>query len=47
MGSARCTGLVDGAGMCQVGAIGRAEQGQGYQDILRHYFNGAEIVRIY
>lgn len=36
-----------GVGMCQVGAIGRAEQGQSYQEILRHYFNGAEIVRIY
>lgn len=36
-----------GVGMCQVGAIGRAERGQGYRGILRHYFNGAEIVKIY
>lgn len=36
-----------GAGMCQVGAIGRAERGQSYREILRHYYNGAEIVRIY
>ncbi len=36
-----------GVGMCQVGAIGRAERGQSYREILRHYFNGAEIVRIY
>ena len=36
-----------GVGMCQVGAIGRAEAGQSYQEILRHYFNGAEIVRVY
>jgi stage II sporulation protein D len=36
-----------GVGMCQVGAIGRAEKGQDYQAILRHYFNGAQIVRIY
>lgn len=36
-----------GVGMCQVGAIGRAERGQTYSEILRHYFNGAEVVRIY
>jgi SpoIID/LytB domain protein len=36
-----------GVGMCQVGAIGRAEQGQSYREILRHYFNGAEVVRLY
>ena len=36
-----------GVGMCQTGAIGRAESGQDYREILRHYFNGAEVVRIY
>jgi SpoIID/LytB domain protein len=36
-----------GVGLCQTGAIGRAESGQDYQAILRHYFNGAEVVRIY
>ncbi|MBI5546122.1 MAG: SpoIID/LytB domain-containing protein [Deltaproteobacteria bacterium] len=36
-----------GVGMCQTGAIGRAEQGQLYRDILRHYYGGAEIVQIY
>jgi SpoIID/LytB domain protein len=36
-----------GVGMCQTGAIGRAEAGQSYQDILRHYFNGAEVAPIY
>lgn len=36
-----------GAGMCQTGAIGRAEQGADYRDILRHYFSGAEVVRMY
>jgi SpoIID/LytB domain protein len=36
-----------GAGMCQWGAIGRAEAGQGYRDILRASFAGAEVVRIY
>lgn len=36
-----------GVGLCQTGAIGRAESGQDYRAILRHYFNGAEVVRIY
>jgi SpoIID/LytB domain protein len=36
-----------GVGMCQVGAIGRAEAGQSYRDILRFYFSGAEVSRIY
>ncbi len=36
-----------GVGMCQLGAIGRAEHGQSYREILRHYFNGAEVVKIY
>lgn len=36
-----------GVGMCQTGAIGRAEAGQRYRDILRFYFNGAEVAPIY
>jgi SpoIID/LytB domain protein len=36
-----------GAGMCQWGAVGRAEAGQGYRQILRAYFSGAEVARIY
>ncbi|WP_430384128.1 SpoIID/LytB domain-containing protein [Archangium violaceum] len=36
-----------GVGMCQTGAIGRAEAGHRYQDILRFYFNGAEVAPIY
>jgi len=36
-----------GAGMCQWGAVGRAEAGQGYREILRAYFNGAEVARFY
>ncbi|WP_233278301.1 SpoIID/LytB domain-containing protein [Myxococcus stipitatus] len=36
-----------GVGMCQTGAIGRAEAGQRYQEILHHYFNGAEVAPIY
>jgi SpoIID/LytB domain protein len=36
-----------GAGMCQWGAVGRAESGQRYDDILRAYFSGAEVARVY
>jgi SpoIID/LytB domain protein len=36
-----------GAGMCQWGAIGRAAAGQGYREILRAYFSGADAARIY
>jgi SpoIID/LytB domain protein len=36
-----------GSGMCQMGAIGRAEAGHPYEKILGHYYNGAEVVRLY
>jgi SpoIID/LytB domain protein len=36
-----------GVGMCQWGAVGRARAGQGYREILRAYFAGAEVARIY
>jgi SpoIID/LytB domain protein len=36
-----------GAGMCQWGAVGRAEAGQGHREILRAYFSGAEVAKIY
>lgn len=36
-----------GVGMCQIGAIGRAEAGQDYRTILRHYFGGASPRRLY
>ncbi len=36
-----------GAGMCQWGAVGRASAGQGYREILRAYYSGAEVARIY
>ncbi len=36
-----------GVGLCQTGAIGRAEAGQNYRGILRHYFNGAQVSRVY
>jgi len=34
-------------GMCQWGAIGRARAGQDYREILRTYFPGTKIERIY
>lgn len=36
-----------GVGMCQWGAIGRAEAGQDYRAILRAYFAGAEVAKVY
>jgi SpoIID/LytB domain protein len=36
-----------GVGLCQWGAVGRAMSGQGYAEILRAYFSGAEVGRIY
>ena len=36
-----------GVGMCQTGAIGRAEHGETYQQILSHYFQGSELVKLY
>ncbi len=36
-----------GVGLCQTGAIGRAEAGQVYRQILDHYFNGAQVFRVY
>lgn len=36
-----------GVGMCQVGAIGRAERGHTFRQILAHYYNDAVVERIY
>lgn len=36
-----------GVGLCQMGAIGRASQGQSYRQIVRHYFNGAVVLKLY
>jgi stage II sporulation protein D len=43
----RGAGWGHGVGMCQTGAVGRAQRGKGYREILGHYFNGAEIAKIY
>jgi SpoIID/LytB domain protein len=34
-----------GVGMCQIGAAVMGQQGHPYQDILKFYYRGAEIVR--
>lgn len=36
-----------GAGLCQWGAAGRAREGLGYREILRHYYPGSDVVKMY
>jgi stage II sporulation protein D len=36
-----------GVGMCQVGAYGLAKQGLSYEQILKTYYSGIEITRLY
>lgn len=36
-----------GVGLCQIGAAVMGEKGYAYDDILLHYYPGAEIVRVY
>ena len=36
-----------GVGMCQMGAIGRAQANQTFRQILGHYYNGAVVERLY
>jgi stage II sporulation protein D len=33
--------------MCQVGAMGRARAGHSYTEILRSYYTGVEVRRLY
>ncbi len=40
-------GFGHGVGMCQTGAIGRAKAGQDYRQILRAYYGGAELKKLY
>jgi stage II sporulation protein D len=44
---ARGGGWGHAIGMCQVGAMGRARAGHGYADILRAYYTGAQVTRLY
>ncbi len=43
----RGAGFGHGVGLCQVGAIGLAEQKKTYDFILKHYYPGTELIRIY
>lgn len=36
-----------GVGMCQVGAYGLARQGMSYEEILKNYYTGIQLTRIY
>ena len=36
-----------GVGMCQTGAIGQAEKGRTYQQILKHYYPGSVLKSLY
>ncbi len=40
-------GFGHGVGMCQVGAIGMAEQKHSFGDILSHYYPGSRLRRLY
>jgi stage II sporulation protein D len=40
-------GFGHGVGMCQTGAIGMAEQGLSYRDILAHYYPGSRLRKLY
>jgi SpoIID/LytB domain protein len=40
-------GFGHGSGMCQQGAIGMAEAGYDYRAILRHYYGGAEVRKVF
>jgi peptidoglycan hydrolase-like amidase len=43
----RGAGFGHGSGMCQQGAIGMAEGGASYKDILAHYYNGAVVKQVF
>lgn len=43
----RGSGYGHGVGMCQCGAIGLAREGRDFDQILRHYYTGIEIKKLY
>jgi stage II sporulation protein D len=43
----RGAGFGHGVGMCQTGAIGMAEAGKSYREILRHYYPGTSIRKLW
>src|SRR3954469_17086834 len=42
----RGAGFGHGVGMSQYGALGYAQHGAGYRDILRHYYTGTALGRL-
>ncbi len=36
-----------GVGLCQIGAAVMGEKGYSYQEILKHYYTGVDIVKRY
>jgi SpoIID/LytB domain protein len=43
----RGAGWGHGVGLCQIGAAGMAEQGRTCEEILSHYFRGAQLITLY
>jgi SpoIID/LytB domain protein len=43
----RGAGFGHGVGMCQTGAIGMAEVGKSYREILRHYYPGTVLRKLW
>lgn len=43
----RGAGFGHGVGMCQTGAAGMAEQGHKHEQILKHYYTGIDIRKLY
>ena len=43
----RGAGFGHGVGMCQTGAIGMAESGKSYREILRHYYPGTVLRKLW
>jgi SpoIID/LytB domain protein len=40
-------GFGHGVGLCQTGAIGMAEAGKSYHEILRHYYPGTTLRKLW
>jgi SpoIID/LytB domain protein len=40
-------GFGHGVGLSQTGAVGMAEKGHAYDEILKHYYQGIELTKWY
>ena len=40
-------GFGHGVGLAQTGAVGMAQKGRAYDEILRHYYQGIELITGY